>query len=110
VSTLFDPAHLPARDSDGYLWHPDLDKFMRGRDGWAPQQEETDTLDIDAIGAAGFEVHSVFVEDDPEYCDVEIEDERPAGDGWLLVALVGHEDGGTNALWVRATGATGGES
>lgn len=107
---MFDPARLPARDSDGYLWHPDLDQFMRDRDGGPAQQEETDTLDIDAIAVAGFEARSVFVDDDPEYCDVEVEGERPAGDGWLLVALIGHEDGGTNALWVRAAAATGGEA
>lgn len=98
---LFDPARLPARDSDGFLWHPDLDQFMRGLDGGPAQQEETDWMDVDAFALAGFEAHEVFVDDDPEYCDSAVQEDRPEGDGWLLVALVAHEDGGTNALWVR---------
>jgi hypothetical protein len=105
---LFDPARLPPKDSDGFLWHPDLDQFMRGRDGGAPRQEDDDWMDMDAFGAVGFEVYEYYTEDDPEYCDVDVEDERPDGDGWLLVALVAHCDGGTNALWVRAaTGDSG---
>lgn len=102
--THFSPSRLPRRDADGYLWHPDLDQFMRGKGGGPAQQEESDWMDMDALALAGYEVHEYFTEDDPEYCDVDVEDERPEGDGWLLVALVGHEDGGTNALWVRAIG------
>lgn len=108
MNALFDPARMPPRDSDGSLWHPDLDQFMRGADGGPAQQEESDWMDMDQFELAGFEVHEVFVDDDPEYCEVEVEDERPEGDGWLLVALVPHVDGGTNMLWVRAQGATGG--
>lgn len=100
---LFDLSTLPPKDSDGFLWHPDLDQFMRGRDGGPARQEEDDFMDMDALAAAGFDVHDVFVDDDPEYCDFEIEQERPDGDGWMLVALVANLDGGTNALWVRPT-------
>lgn len=103
AANLFDPARLPPKDSDGFLWHPDLDQFMRGRDGGPPQQEESDWMDMDAFGAVGFDVHDVFVDDEPDYCDVDAE--QPDGEGWLLVAVVPNIDGGTNLLWVRA--ATG---
>lgn len=65
-------------------------------------------MDMDAIAIAGFEVHGVFLDDDPDSCEFELEQEWPIGAGWQLVALVAHMDGGTNALWVRAAGAKDG--
>lgn len=104
---LFDPARTK-RGRDGCRWHPDLDQFMRGPDGGAPRQDEGGWLDKDAITAAGFEFRDAFTEDEPEYFTPN--DERPKGAGWQLVAAQPNEDGGTDMLWVRAAGATGGEA
>jgi hypothetical protein len=97
-TTLFDPARLPRRDADGYLWHPDLDQFMRGRDGGPAQQEESDWMDMDALAMEVAEVYDTFVDECPD--EVDAESERPDVDGLLLVAVAAHPDGGSNLLWV----------
>jgi hypothetical protein len=95
---LFDPARLPERADDGFIWHPDLDQFMRGADGGAPQQEESDYMDMDAL-AALVEIRHLYADEDIVEFDTDAE--APQGDGWLLVGLMENPDGGVNALWVR---------
>ncbi|MGC1549865.1 MAG: hypothetical protein WA777_15190 [Rhodanobacter sp.] len=107
TSTLFDPARLPARDKNGFTYHPDLDG-----DRWQLDAME-EYLDVAKFRAAGFETASIDFEFDAtsELVDSWIESgepdcsawnpSTPKGDGWLLIAIYDTEDGPI-ALYVRA--------
>lgn len=90
--TLFAADRLPARDSDGMVWHPDIPDIG---------EEEIITPYLWAIG---FDCAFIGMESDapPEIFDAYSEagspdcsawhPGKPAGDGWLLAAIYDTED------------------
>lgn len=109
TTRLFDPALMPARDEDGYAYHPHLDKFMIG------EEHEEQRLDIDALKAAGFVatwwgLDADHDEGDPEFDQYWLDSQgptlwqpgEPEGEGWQLVAVYDTEEG-PYALFVRPT-------
>lgn len=104
TETLFDPARMPARDEDGYVWHPDLDERFQ-HDEWE------EYVDRAKFTAAGFELASVEFEYDADdaMLDRYYENDEhvpewqpsfPEGDGWQLIAIYDSEDG-PQAMFVR---------
>lgn len=107
------PELMPARDSEGYAYHPDLDSMLE--DG-----EEDDELPIslDKMRAAGFDAAFRLMEHErseehPEYVEY-FENGGAAsgwtpdspGDDWRLVAVYDTECGPA-AMFVRALSQAG---
>jgi len=113
----FDPAMMPARDSDGWACHPDVDLLYR-----APYpgeridhllDDEGHVFDRDLLHAAGFLAEWRALEADhdappellAEYFDLGLPDGiaawNPVLDGAELVALYDTEDSGPVAMFVR---------
>lgn len=90
---------VQTRDSDGFLWHPDLDQFARASDGGPVREEEDLFVRGDDLRNAGYDVRELQVDVSLDRFDHV--SEAPVGAGWVLVACVEGEDGGTNAMWLR---------
>lgn len=113
VQPLFDPLLQPSRDKDGYVLHPDVDRFMVGMDGGEWEDGEEGRVDSDALLEAGWETAFVTFEDQATEEQMQrYEDEQqadvsywiptpPEGDGWQLVAVYPLEDECAGAMFVR---------
>jgi len=108
ISPLFDPSRLPARSVDGWVEHPDLQRFYDD-----PDPDAEGVVDIRALLVAGWEVADIGIDRDadPVAYDTYFEDGEadcsawtpalPQGFGWLLAVIYEHEDDGPSAFYVR---------
>lgn len=116
-AALFDPALMPARDSDGWAFHPNLDQFLVDAEGnlLSENDLENDSENVyyshTRINAAGFDVTVIDFYDDADQAVREAYEDgapdigewkptSPEGDGWRLVAISDTEDG-PKAMYVR---------
>ena len=112
VSRILSPSRMPARDADGWVYHPDLDNLLVDGDA-----DDERPLDLAKVSAAGYEIEFVRM-------DADIDEDHPAsvdyfdaghatctawqptppGEDWRLVAVYDTE-GGPSAAFVRETGS-----
>lgn len=104
IRPIFDPRQMPARGTDGFVHHPDLD------DRWDHPLLGEEYMDTLMLAEAGFAwdwcdmEHDVSDEEFEAMCsDCDCSDWAPpdrSADGWRLVAIYDTEDG-PRAFYIR---------